>query len=48
MSFPADKFPTHILHKEFVKYHISGIVSEKGKKLLTSILENLDPEREIH
>jgi len=46
--FPADKFPTHILHKEFVKYHISGIVSEKGKKLLTSMLENLDPEREIH
>lgn len=46
--FPADQFPTHVLHKEFVKYHISGIVSDKGKKLLTSMLDNLDPEREIH
>jgi AcrR family transcriptional regulator len=46
--FPANKFPTHILHKEFVKYHICGIVSEKGKALLSNLLESLDPDHEIH
>jgi TetR/AcrR family transcriptional regulator, cholesterol catabolism regulator len=46
--FPTDKFPTHILHKEFVKYHICGIVSEKGKTLLSNLLNSLDPGHEIH
>ncbi len=46
--FPTDKFPTHILHKEFIKYHISGIVSENGRKLLKEMLSSLDPKGDIH
>ena len=46
--FPTDKFPTHVLHKEFVKYHICGIVSESGKSLLSNLLNSLDPGHEIH
>jgi TetR/AcrR family transcriptional regulator, cholesterol catabolism regulator len=46
--FPMNKFPTHILHKEFVKYHICGIVSEKGRGLLPPLLDSLDPGGEIH
>lgn len=46
--FPTDKFPTHVLHKEFIKYHIYGIVSDQGEKLLNVMLESLDPEGDIH
>lgn len=44
--FPANKFPTHILYKEFMRYHIHGIVSEKGRKLLKGMLDALDPTGE--
>lgn len=46
--FPIHQFPTHILHKEFMRYHIHGIVSDKGRKLLKEMLDNIDPQGEIH
>lgn len=46
--FPVNKFPTHVLHKEFIRYHIRGIVSEKGRELLKEMLDNIDPQGEIH
>jgi len=46
--FPASDFPTNQLHREFMRYHIHGIVSEKGRKLLKKILDNLDPKGEIY
>ncbi|WMX15351.1 MULTISPECIES: TetR/AcrR family transcriptional regulator [unclassified Aureispira] len=46
--FPAKVFPTDQLHREFMRYHIHGIVSEKGRKLLKPILDNLDPTGEIY
>lgn len=46
--FPANDFPTHQLHREFMRYHIHGIVSDKGRKLLKTMLDSLDPEGEIY
>jgi AcrR family transcriptional regulator len=46
--FPATHFPTHQLHREFMRYHIHGIVSEKGRKLLKTMLDSLDPRGEIY
>lgn len=46
--FPHNKFPTHALHKEFIKYHIHGIVSKKGEELLQQVLGSLDPTGDIH
>lgn len=46
--FPLDQFPTHFLHKEFIKYHIYGIVSAKGKELLNNMLDSLDPAGDFH
>lgn len=46
--FPANIFPTHQLHREFMRYHIHGIVSEKGRKLLKTMLDSLDPKGEIY
>ena len=46
--FPANDFPTHQLHREFMRYHIHGIVSEKGRKLLKKMLDSLDPRGEIY
>jgi AcrR family transcriptional regulator len=36
--FPLRKYPTSQIHKEFIKYHIYGIVSEKGSTLLKKLL----------
>lgn len=46
--FPIDIFPAHVLHKEFIKYHIHGIVSDKGRTLLREMLDNIDPLGDIH
>lgn len=46
--FPLKEFPTLTLHKEFIRYHICGIVSDKGRKLLRKMLDNLDPKGEIY
>lgn len=46
--FPGNNFPTHQLHREFMRYHIHGIVSEKGRKLLKMMLDSLDPRGEIY
>ncbi|MFT5647205.1 MAG: AcrR family transcriptional regulator [Aureispira sp.] len=46
--FPANDFPTHQLHREFMRYHIHGIVSDKGRKLLKTMLDSLDPKGEIY
>ncbi len=35
---PPDLFPRPKLHKEFVMYHLNGIISEKGKKVLDEYL----------
>jgi len=45
--FPLKVYPTHVVHKEFIKYHINGIVSEKGRSMLVQILEEQDIKREI-
>jgi len=37
--FPFKQFPRPELHKEFVRYHINGIVSEQGRKLLDSYIK---------
>ncbi|MCP4443529.1 MAG: TetR/AcrR family transcriptional regulator [Aureispira sp.] len=36
--FPFNQFPRSELHKAFVRYHINGIVSEEGRKLLDAYL----------
>jgi AcrR family transcriptional regulator len=46
--FPANDFPTPQLHREFMRYHIHGIVSDKGRKLLKTMLDSLDPKGEIY
>lgn len=46
--FPIHQFPTHTLHKEFIQYHIHGIVSDKGKALLDDMLNSIDPKGDIH
>lgn len=33
--FPSETFPTAVLYKEFIKYHINGILSEKGKDIMS-------------
>lgn len=46
--FPQNDFPTRQLHREFMRYHVLGIVSEKGRKLLKKMLDSLDPKGEIY
>ncbi|BDS14795.1 TetR/AcrR family transcriptional regulator [Aureispira anguillae] len=46
--FPVTQFPTHVLHKEFIRYHICGIVSDKGRIQLREMLDSLDPTGEIY
>ena len=46
--FPVTDFPTRQLHREFMRYHIHGIVSDKGRKLLKTMLDSLDPKGEIY
>jgi hypothetical protein len=36
--FPMKVYPTSQIHKEFIKYHIYGIVSEKGSTILKKLL----------
>lgn len=36
--FPMKVYSTSQIHKEFIKYHIHGIVSEKGRKMLKKLL----------
>ena len=45
-NFPLNTYPTHTVHKEFIKYHIHGIISEQGKQILKELLEehNLSPD----
>jgi AcrR family transcriptional regulator len=38
---PPDQFPRPLLHKEFVLYHLYGIVSEKGRELMSDYLKLL-------
>ncbi len=38
---PPDQFPRPIVHKEFVMYHLYGIVSDKGSELMTNYLKLL-------
>lgn len=38
---PPDQFPRPLLHKEFVLYHLYGIVSEKGRALMSDYLKLL-------
>jgi len=40
--FPINDFPTDQLHREFMRYHIHGIVSDKGRNLLKKMLDSLD------
>ena len=38
---PPDQFPRPFVHKEFVMYHLHGIVSDKGRALMTNYLQLL-------
>ena len=38
---PPDQFPRPLLHKEFVLYHLYGIVSKKGRELMSDYLKLL-------
>ncbi len=38
---PPDQFPRPTVHKEFVFYHLHGIVSEKGRDLMNNYLKLL-------
>ena len=38
---PPDQFPRPTVHKEFVFYHMHGIVSEKGRALMNNYLKLL-------
>ncbi|CAA6799628.1 MAG: Transcriptional regulator [uncultured Aureispira sp.] len=46
--FPINDFPTQQLHREFMRYHIHGIVSEKGRELLKTMLGSLDPRGKLY
>ncbi len=38
---PPDQFPRPTVHKQFVLYHLYGIVSEKGRQLMSDYLKLL-------
>lgn len=38
--FPAEKFPTSALEDDFLEYHLRGIVTPKGRKILNEIINS--------
>lgn len=36
--FPPDQFPPQELHEKFLEYHLRGIVTPKGRKILNKII----------
>lgn len=44
--FPFNQFPRSELHKEFVRYHINGIVSDQGRKLLDTYIQTYTEKNE--
>lgn len=38
--FPASEFPPHILYDIYLEYHLRGIVTPKGRKLLNKLIQS--------
>jgi TetR/AcrR family transcriptional regulator, cholesterol catabolism regulator len=44
---PPEEFPRGLVHREFVLYHLYGIVSEKGRELMKGYLQLLQNKSKI-
>lgn len=40
--FPAESFPRSDLHLQMISYHLHGIISDKGKSLLSNFVKNIN------
>ena len=38
--FPLDRFPITTLQDDFLEYHLRGIVTRKGRKILNTIINS--------
>lgn len=38
--FPAEDFPVHELHEKYLEYHLRGIVTPRGRKILNALIQS--------